>query len=144
MCRRRRQLKAKEREYDQQRTKLEKYERQIEHTKIYAPRSGLVVYATSVQMGRGPRRSEPLEEGQSVRERQHLIYLPSADSMMAEIQIHESSLEKARVGLPVRISVDALPGVPFTGRVAKIAPLPDARERVFSIRICGFIHVRFT
>ena len=121
-------LHAKERELEQQRTKLAKCERQIDRTKIYAPRGGLAVYATSVQTGGRRMRNEPLEEGQSVRERQELIYLPSADSMMAEVQIHESSLEKVRVGLPVRITVDALPGQTFSGRVEKIAPLPDAQS----------------
>jgi HlyD family secretion protein len=120
-------LKAKETELRQQRSKLEKTEAQIAKTKIFAPRDGLVVYATSVQGG-GRHRMEPLQEGQAVRERQELIYLPSAESMMAEVQIHESSLEKVRIGLPVRVTVDALPGQVFTGRVAKIAPLPDAQS----------------
>jgi hypothetical protein len=48
--------------------------------------------------------------------------------MMAEVQIHESSLDKIRIGLPVHVEVDALPGKRFTGRVAKIAPLPDAES----------------
>ncbi|MHC5058820.1 MAG: efflux RND transporter periplasmic adaptor subunit [Planctomycetota bacterium] len=121
------ELSAKESEFRQQQSKLEKVERQITKTKIFAPRDGLAVYATSAQGGRH-RRREPLEEGQAVRERQELIYLPSADSMMAEVQIHESSLEKVRVGLNVRVSVDALPGQTFMGRVGKIAPLPDAQS----------------
>jgi len=121
-------LKAKETELRQQRSKFEKIERQLARTEIRAPRDGLVVYATSVQRGGRRMRREPLEEGQAVRERQELIYLPSADSMMAEIQIHESSLEKVSVGLPVRLTVDALPGRIFTGHVAKIAPLPDAQS----------------
>jgi len=42
--------------------------------------------------------------------------------------VHESSLEKIQVGLPVRVTVDALPGKVFSGKVASIAPLPDARS----------------
>jgi len=121
------ELSAKDSEFRQQQSKLEKVVRQIGKTKIFAPRDGLVVYATSAQGGRH-RRQEPLEEGQAVRERQELIYLPSADSMMAEVQIHESSLEKVQPGLSVRVSVDALPGQVFMGRVGKIAPLPDAQS----------------
>ena len=59
-------------------TKLAKIETQLSMTKIIAPRDGLVVYATSVQGGGRHRMSEPLQEGQAVRERQELIYLPSA------------------------------------------------------------------
>lgn len=134
--------KAAETEKRQQRLKFEKYQNQIDKTKILAPRDGLVVYATSVQTGGRRWSQEPLQEGQVVRERQELIYLPSAESMMAEVQIHESSLEKVRVGLPVRVTADALPGKMFTGKVVSIAPLPDAASafmnpdlKVFPTRI---------
>jgi HlyD family secretion protein len=52
--------------------------------------------------------------------------LPTADQMMAEIKVHESSLDKVSLDLPVKVSIDAIPGRRFTGRVTKIAPLPDA------------------
>jgi len=118
-------LRATQSEYQRQKGKLEKIEDQIEKTKIYAPADGLVVYATSAKADwRGNR--EPLAEGQEVRERQELIYLPTGSSFIAEVKVHESSLEKIRLGLPTRLSVDALPGKSFSGRVSKIAPLPDA------------------
>jgi HlyD family secretion protein len=118
-------LRAKLSEYQRQKGKLEKIEGQIRKTGIYAPADGLVVYATSAKADwRGNR--EPLAEGQEVRERQELIYLPTGSSFIAEVKVHESSLEKIRLDLPVVLSVDALPGKPFTGRVSKIAPLPDA------------------
>jgi HlyD family secretion protein len=120
------ELKAKEAEWGQQQAKEKKIIEQIAKTKIVAPRDGLAVYATSAKASwRG--NSEPLEAGQTVRERQELIYLPTADDMIAVLQIHESSLDKLRVGLPVVITVDALrEGSRFTGKVARIAPLPDA------------------
>ena len=120
-------LKAKEAEFRQQQDRLTKLELQITKTKLYAPIDGMVVYATSAR-GNWRGNAEPLDEGQNVRERQELIYLPTATSMMAEIKVHESSLEKVRLDLPVRLTVDAVPGRAFTGRVAKIAPLPDAQS----------------
>ena len=118
-------LKAKEAELEQQKGKLDKVLKQIENTKIYAPRSGLVVYATSAKSSwRG--NDEPLDEGSSIREREELIYLPTAEQMMAQVQIHESNLEKIKVGLPARVSVDALQGKSYVGHVSKIAPLPNA------------------
>ncbi len=120
-------LQAKKAEWDQQITKLKKLDDQIAKAKIYAPMDGLVVYHTSVEMNwRG--NNEPLEEGQSVRERQELIHLPTTSSFMVEAKVQESSLEKIRVGLPVRVTVDAIPGKVFTGRVATIAPLPNAQS----------------
>ena len=118
-------LKAKEAELEQQRNKLTKIEDQIAKTKIYAPRDGLVVYATSAKANwRG--NEEPLDTGQEVRERQELIYLPTADLMKAEIQVHESNLDKIQLGLPAILSVDALQGKTFLGKITRIAPLPDA------------------
>ena len=118
-------LKAGEAEFAQQQDKLERIATQIDKTKIFAPMEGTVIYATSTQMSwRG--NSEPLDEGQAVRERQELIYLPTTASFDAEIKVHESSLEKIAVGMPVRITVDALPDQEFSGSVKSIAPLPDA------------------
>ncbi len=119
------ELKAKESELARQKDKLAKVIDQIGKGKIYAPTNGLVVYATT---GRGGWRGndEPMDVGQEVRERQDLIYLPTPRDRIAEVKIHESSLDKARVGLPARVTIDALPNREFWGTVTKIAPLPDA------------------
>jgi HlyD family secretion protein len=122
------QLKAKEAEFEQQKSKLAKIDEQIGKSKLVAPRAGLVVYATSTRTGGRGGMTQPLEEGQTVRERQELIYLPSTEAMMAELMIHESSLEKVQVGQPVKITVDAMSGKVFTGQVTSIAPLPDAQN----------------
>ncbi len=118
-------LKASEAELKQQQNQFNRIEHQISKTKIYAPMDGTVIYATSTRMS-WRSNSEPLDEGQAVRERQELIYLPTTASYNAEIKVHESSLEKIHLGLPVQISIDALPGRSFTGKVTSIAPLPDA------------------
>jgi len=122
------ELKAKESEHERQKARLKKSDEQILKCKMVAPVAGMVVYATT---GKGNWRgnAEPLEEGQNVRERQELIFLPTTSAMMADIKIHEASLRKVRRGMPVRITVDALPGKEFWGRVGKIALLPDAFSR---------------
>lgn len=121
-------LKAKQSEYERQKALLEKNQRTIEKAKIFAPTDGVVVYATTGGGGGFRRDNEPLAEGQNVRERQEIIHLPTAASMMAEVKIHESSLSKVREGLPARVTVDAVPGVVFWGRVARIAPMPDSQS----------------
>jgi len=121
-------LKAKEAEFLRQKDKLQKIEDQIKKTKLYAPTDGLAIYATSARQGGWRSRTEPLDEGQEVREREELIYLPTGNSSKAEIAIHESNLEKTQIGLPAIITVDALPGNTFYGTVEKIAPLPDAQS----------------
>ena len=78
-------LKAKEAEFNRQKDKLAKIEDQIGKTKIYAPADGLVIYATSARRGGWRGNVEPLDEGQEVREREELIYLPLGRSSKAEI-----------------------------------------------------------
>jgi HlyD family secretion protein len=121
-------LVAKESEYNRQQDRLKKLQEQIQKATIYAPSDGLVVYATSAMTGGRRFNTEPLIEGREVREREELIYLPTTSSAKADISIHESNLEKIRLGLPAVITVDALPGRKFLGRLASIAPLPDAQS----------------
>lgn len=121
-------LKARELEFTREKDKLQKIEQQIAKAKIFAPTSGQVVYATSAEVSRPGRNVQPLAEGQQVRERQELIYLPTGSTFMMQVSIHESSLEKVRIGLPAKVTVDALAGKSFAGRVSSIAPLPDAES----------------
>ena len=124
------QLKAKflaaESKFEREKIKLAKIEDQIKKAIVIAPADGMVVYASSAK-GSWRGNQEPLEEGQSVHEREELIYLPTSDSVKAEIKVHESSMEKVKEGLPVIVTVDAVPGKTFTGKVVKIALLPDAQ-----------------
>ncbi len=119
-------FKAREQEYKRQEARLEKLMDQIGKAKVYAPADGMVIYATTAKRGGWRDNRQPLDEGVEVYERQELIYLPTADSAMAEVDIHEASLEKVKVGLPAIITVDALPGQRFMGTVGRIAPLPDS------------------
>ena len=119
-------LKAEEAEFEEEKHDLEKVEKQIEKAKIYAPMDGMVIYATSAKAGwRG--NQEPLDEGQSVRERQELIYLPTTSSYNAEVKVHEASLDKIQPDMYARLEIEAL-GKQFPGRVSTIAPLPDAHS----------------
>lgn len=122
------QLRAKKAELDRQKMLLEKNTDMVKKAKAHAPFDGLVVYATSGGGGGFRRDNEPIAEGQTVRERQEIIHLPTANAMMAEIKVHESSLSKVRIGLPVRVTVDAAPGQVFWGRVSKISQMPDQQS----------------
>jgi len=122
------ELNARKQEYDRQVAKLEKIKDQLGKSKLYAPVEGMVVYATSARSGRWRGDRSPLDDGVEVFERQELIYLPKSASSVAEVDIHEASLEKIRAGLPAVITVDAMPGKKFIGTVARIAPLPDPQS----------------
>jgi hypothetical protein len=118
-------LKAKELEYKRQKDKFDKIEDQLKKAKIYSPTDAMVIYATTARRGGWRDRREPMDVGVELTERQELFHLPTAQSAMVEVDIHEASLEKVRLGLPVVVTVDALPGQRFLGSVQRIAPLPD-------------------
>ncbi len=124
-------LLAKKSVFEREKKQLQKINDQITKTKIYAPSEGLVIYATTAQ-GSWRGNADPLAAGQEVGERQELIYLPKTASVLAEVKIHESNLDKVRVGLPVEVTVDAVPGKSFDGTVASISPLPDATSLWFN------------
>lgn len=121
-------LEAKEQEYKRQVAKLTKIDDQIKKATIASPTDGMVVYATSSRGGFGRDDRRPLADGVEVFERQELIYIPKSASSVAEVDVHEASLEKVRPGLPAIVRVDALPGKSFVGTVARIAPLPNAQS----------------
>jgi HlyD family secretion protein len=121
-------LSAAEQEFNRQTTKLAKIKDQLKKTIITASIDGMVVYATSSRGGGFRDDRRPLADGVEVFERQELIYLPKSASAAAEVDVHESSLQKVRVGLPAIITVDALPGKKFVGTVERIAPLPDPQS----------------
>ncbi|HDP36009.1 MAG TPA: HlyD family efflux transporter periplasmic adaptor subunit, partial [Candidatus Hydrogenedentes bacterium] len=98
---------------------------QIEKCVIQAPRPGLVVYGTGEQS----YRSETIEEGATVRERQVLLTIPDTSVMAVRVQVHESFVKKIKPGQSARIRVDAYPNEQLTGNVHRIAVLPDSQNR---------------
>ena len=60
-----------------------------------------------------------------------------ADLRVMKLEAGVSELEagRVRVGMPVRVSVQARPGDVFDGRLAAIAPEVDARNRHFAIEV---------
>jgi len=114
-------LSARRAEVQREQVSTRQLRTRIANCRITAPTTGMVVYAPQ-----GNRwNSEVLEEGSSVRERQELIYLPTADEMSARVKVHESMLNKLEVGQRATITVDALPGKVFTGNIASIAVMPE-------------------
>jgi HlyD family secretion protein len=107
---------------DLEEQRLTKWEEQIKKAHIVAPVSGMVVYTRAEgRFGMG----EPIQKGSMVRERQEILTIPSTGSMIAEASIHESVLKQVTPGLPCTLSVDALPGLSFKGKVQFVALLPD-------------------
>ncbi len=121
-------FRAKQNALDLQRQRLKDMKEQLELTKIYAPKDGLVVYATGSSTGSGIL----IEQGATIRQKQDLIKLPDVTQMMIEIKVHESHVRQVKPNLGAYITIDSLPDQQFTGIVRKIAVLPDTSSRFYN------------
>lgn len=121
-------LAASRAEVSEDTERVKRLEREMVNAKMHAPIDGMVIYASSVRDHRR-NNEEPIRTGTMVDERDDIIYLPTASEFNAAIKIPEVALNKVRPGMPVEITVDALPGTKITGTVKSIAHLPDAESR---------------
>lgn len=121
-------LKYRTAEVEEEKAEVKELEREIEYATIHAPIDGMVLYASSVS---DDWRDDdpPIDAGNMVDEEGEIIYLPTENSFNIDVKVPESSLNKVEEGLPVKILVDALPGMTFWGEVIDIARLPDSRRR---------------
>jgi RND family efflux transporter MFP subunit len=116
-------LASKKEQLAGEKSHLKEIKEQIEYASIEAPTDGVVVYAERDD------DEAPLDTGVQVREREDLIRLPTADSMVADVDIHESMVRKVETGLPAEITTGALSDQTFNGEVSHVAIMPDRGHR---------------
>ncbi|MBN1422114.1 MAG: efflux RND transporter periplasmic adaptor subunit [Planctomycetes bacterium] len=121
------ELRAKRTTYDLEKERLDKLDYQIKNSEIRAPQDGLVVYARQDDHFR--RENRIIEEGATVYERQPIITLPDVSEMIANVQIHESEIDRVEIGQPARIVIEAFPDRVYTGKVNRVGLLPDSVNR---------------
>jgi len=121
-------LESKKATYLLEKERLEKWRRQLDACTIRAPAPGQVVYASSMERRGRWRSSRLIEVGGEVQERQKIISIPDPSVMIAEISVHETSVDKVRNGQTAKILIDAFPDKTFQGKVLKVAPLPDPQH----------------
>jgi HlyD family secretion protein len=85
----------------------------------------MVVYDTS---GGRSDRVITIEPGATVRHQQNLIKLPDMSEMIVKVKLHESVIKQAVGEAPAYITIDALPKDRLTGKVTKIAVMPDRSQ----------------
>ena len=93
----------------------------LDKTIIRAPFSGVV----------GLRQVSP---GAYVSKGSDLVRLDSLDTLKLEVPVPETSLSQVRIGLPIKLTVDALPGQTFSGKVHAIDPVVDPVSRNVRVR----------
>jgi HlyD family secretion protein len=127
------QLESAQARFELQRDRLDKSKKQFAACTIKAPASGLIVYGSSMGDNMNRFRGTGLiAPGEQVFQRQTIITMPDTSSMIAEIAVHESSVDKIKPGQKANIVMDAFPDQNFNGEVMKVASLPDQQRNWLS------------
>jgi multidrug efflux pump subunit AcrA (membrane-fusion protein) len=95
---------------------------QLADARITSPVAGVVV-----------KRS--VNPGEAIGAAAPLLRVVSARSVYFEGDVPERELPRLAVGLPVAVTVDALPGRQFRGAVAEIIPVAEEGSRAFRVRV---------
>jgi membrane fusion protein (multidrug efflux system) len=75
-----------------------------------------------------------ISPGAYVNKGDDIVRLDALGNLKLEVPVPESYLPRLRIGLPVTLSVDALPGKTFSGRVHAIDPAVDPVSRNVRVR----------
>jgi len=105
-------------------SRLEKLKRDIEACTIRATQPGLVV---AIQPPRW-RGQGPLKPGDDVRPFQSIFRLPDISRMITKVNIHEAVIDLIEEGQKATVTVDAVPGKTFHGKVVFKALVPSSQN----------------
>jgi hypothetical protein len=88
---------------------------------------------------RAPMSGEVAEkmatEGQAVREGDNLFLIADRSVLWVDLAVFETDARTLRLGIPVELRVDALPGRTYRGRVTFIHPSVDSATRTLTARV---------
>ena len=72
--------------------------------------------------------------GQILREGDPIVTLQTLDPIYVDFTLPQQQLARLRLGLPVKVTADALPGETIEGRITAISPLVDADTRNIKVQ----------
>ncbi|MFK5923627.1 MAG: efflux RND transporter periplasmic adaptor subunit [Verrucomicrobiota bacterium] len=112
------------RRYELQIQKRADLQEQLESCVIRATQTGLVAYGPAKKDRYS--RDTTVQEGADLRRGQAIITIPDMSKLAVDVDIHESHIKKIELGQMARITVDAVADRTLTGKVTKVAVLPDS------------------
>lgn len=92
----------------------------LSYTRVVAPISG-VVASRSIKTGNLVQISNPI------------FSIVDTQRLEATLNVPERNVDVMRAGLPVKLSLDAVPGQVFEGTVARVAPVVDSGSGTFRV-----------
>lgn len=106
---------------DVDRAKVREVDARLRQTRILAPFAGIT----------GLRQFSP---GDMVQAGQALVSLVSLNPIKVDARFPETQAMPLRAGQPVQVTLTALPGETFSGRVVALEPVLDAASRAQTVR----------
>jgi membrane fusion protein, multidrug efflux system len=95
---------------------------QLSYTEIRAPIDGVV----------SERR---IKVGNMVKPSDELFRVTDLKPLLAYVHVPERELGRLKPGQPAHVNVDAAPGQPFPGRVARLSPVVDPATATFKVTV---------
>ncbi len=114
-------MRSEQAAFELEEGKLKRLTNQLEKCTIRAPRAGMVIYAND--QPRFGSQAVSIEEGAAVRQSQSILRLPDLDHMEVKTLVHESKVERLRLGMRARVRVQ---GVDYQGTISYIANQAEA------------------
>ena len=88
---------------------------------------------------RAPRSGEIAEkmvtDGQAVHAGDNLFLIADRSTLWVDLAVFEADARMLKVGMPVGVTVDALPGRRYEGRVTFVQPTVDEKTRTLTARV---------
>ncbi len=117
-------LKSRKASYKLEKERFEKFREMVEKCVIRAPKPGRVVYASTSDPRR--RRRDPIREGGEVRQNESILVIPELSTLAAQVNLHETDIQKVQRGQKAIVTVEAIPGRTFPGKVVRTSPVASS------------------
>lgn len=99
--------------------RLEEAKLDVNNTKLFAPAPGLVVLGETY----GSEGKRKLLSGDNINPQQLICTIPDLSNMEAKVKVGEGDVSRLKIGMPVLMSIEAIPGRKFKGIVKDISTL---------------------
>ena len=103
---------------------LGRIEEQLKFCDVRAPAAGTLIYAKD--------KNKKIELDEAVHFKQKLFSLPDLTKIKVAAFVHESEIQRVRIGMQVDIKVDAFPELPLAGKVTTIDTYYDSTRHWIS------------
>lgn len=109
-------------EYESQKAAFDLARLELDYASIRAPISGVV----ALRM---------IKVGNMVLANQPTFRITDFDPLLAVLHVPEREMNKLRVGQPATLTVDAIAGAEFSGRIERISPVVDATTGTIKVTV---------